>query len=279
MVKLTHENSLLLEIKNLSENGKIRNSVALGTQTNGSALTAPEAEIRIQKLIPTVLQRINAVQFYLDLIESMDYAPYLGSQNSLPEEQKALIDLSDSDLQVQINLFNSKPFPLIVFIVLSGFFSNLVSLEDCIAKIINIVYDLIPYNRRYSDLQVHQELESKIPNGILTVHLRNFRAIGQNAKPDKTGSAFNIAREIRNELVHDDIAEVIFFPTLSLLGFSPDMDLYFNNSFFPPGTPPKHRDTEMIAFCQNAYDETLNFVDECYRLINADLQQGSVLPV
>lgn len=97
-------------------------------------------------------------------------------------------------------------------------------------------------------------------------------------KLDKTGSPFNIAREIRNQLVHDDIAEVVFFPTLSLLGF-PNTDLYFNNLFFPPNTPPKHSDTEIIAFCKDVYQKTVDFVDECYRLIHDDLQNSGSLPV
>ncbi|MYA71952.1 hypothetical protein F4Y19_18125, partial [Candidatus Poribacteria bacterium] len=172
-----------------------------------------------------------------------------------------MIDFSDSDLQVQINVSNSDTFLLIVFIVLNGFFSNLVSLEDCVAKIINIVYDLLQDDRR--SYKIRQELENKKPTGNLTAHLRTFHVVDQNGNLDKTGSPFNIAREIRNQLVHDDIAEVVFFPTLSLLGLS-DLDLYFNNLFFPPNTPPKHSDTEIIAFCKDVYQKTVDFVDECW---------------
>ena len=279
MVNLRHENSLVQEINNLSANGKIGDSIALTTQTNGSKLTAQGAETKIQKLIPTAGQRLNATMFYLDLMENMEYVPYLGGVSSPAPEQKTLIDFSDSDLHVQMHLLKRETFPLVLFIILNGFFSNLVSLEDCVAKVINIVYDLIPYNKRYSGLQIHQELKNKIPNRTLTAHLRAFRAIGQDRKPDKTGSAFNIAREIRNQLVHDDIAEIVFFPTLSLLGFSPDLHLYFNNSLFPANTPPKHNDTEMITFCKDVYQKTIDFVDECYRLICADLQHSGTLPV
>ncbi len=265
MVELTNENSLLQKIEELATNGKIQSTVGL---------TAQDAKTKIQKLIPTIRQRINAVRFYLNLMRNMNYAPYLGGQPSLSE--KPLIDFSDSDLQVQINLLNSNPFPLVVFVVLNGFCSNLVSLEDCVAKVINIIYDLLQ-NDRFG-YKIRQELDNKRPNGTLTAHLHTFYAIGKDGKPDKIGSAFNIAKEIRNQLVHDDIAEVVFFPTLSLLGL-PDLDLYFNNLFFPENTPPKHNDTEMIAFCQNAYDETVNFVDECYKLIHADLQRCGVLPI
>ena len=275
-MNLTHENSLLQEIDNLSASGKIQDSVASTAQGIGSGLTAQEAEIKIQRLIPTTRQRFNAAKFYLDAMANMNYAPYLGSQSTFSEEQKSLIDFSDRNLHVQINLLNPESLPLIVFLVLQGFFSNLVSLEDCIAKIINIVYDLLQDDRH--SYKIRQKLENKIPNGNLTVHLLTFHAIGQNGKPDKTGSAFNIAKEIRNQLVHDDIAEVVFFPTLSLLGLS-DLDLYFNNLFFPANTPPKHSDTEIIAFCKNVYQKTVDFVDECYRLIRDDLQHSGTLPV
>ncbi len=270
MVNLTNEASLLQKIEELAAKGKIHSSVGLAGQA---------AETKIGKLIPTAGQRLNATMFYLDLMENMEYVPYLSSVSSSAPEQEPLIDFSDSDFQVQMHLLKRETFPLVLFIILNGFFSNLVSLEDCIAKVINVVHDLIAYNRRYSGLQIRQELENKRRSGTLTAHLRAFHAIGQDGKPDKTGSAFNIAREIRNQLVHDDIEEVIFFPALSLLGLSPDMDLYFNNLFFPAHTPPKHNDTEMIAFCQHAYEETVNFVDECYRLICADLQRSGSLPV
>lgn len=267
MVRLTNENNLLQKIEDLAANGKLGNSVGL---------TAQAAEAKIQKLIPTTRQRINAARFYLDAMENMNYALYLESQSSFSEEQKPLIDFSNSDLQVQINVSNPDTFLLIVFIVLNGFFSNLISLEDCVAKTINITYDLLQ-NDRHS-YKIRQKLENKIPNGNLTVHLLTFHAIDRNGKPDKTGSAFNIAREIRNQLVHDDIAEIVFFPTLSLLGL-PHLGLYFNNLFFPPNTPPKHGDTEIIAFCKNVYQKTFDFVDECYRLIRDDLQHSGALPV
>lgn len=270
MVNLTNEASLLQKIEELAAKGKIESSVGLTQQA---------AEDKIQKLIPTTGQRFNATMFYLDLMEHMEYVPYLRDVSSPAPERDPLIDFSDNDLHVQMHLLKRETFPLVLFIILNGFFSNLVSLEDCVAKVINIVYNLIPYNKRYSGLQIRQGLENKIPNGTLTAHLRAFRAIGQDGKPDETGSVFNIAREIRNKLVHDDIAEIVLFPTPSLLGFSPDFHLYFNNFFFPAHTPAKHNDTEMIAFCKDAYQKTVDFVDECYRLIRDDLQQSDVLPV
>lgn len=276
MVNLTHEAGFLQKIGDLAANGKILNSAKLTATGNGSGLTMEEAESKIRKLLPTTRQRVNAAKFYLAAIENMDYAPYLGGQHFLSEEQKPLIDFLDSDLQVQINVLNSDTFLLIVFIVLNGFFSNLVSLEDCVAKIINIVYDLLQDDR--FSYKIRQELENKTPTGNLTAHLRAFHVVDQNGDLDKTGSPFNIAREIRNQLVHDEIGEIVFFPTLSLLGF-PNTDLYFNNLFFPANTPPKHSDTEIIAFCKDVYQKTVDFVDECYRLIRADLQQNGVLPV
>ena len=275
-MNLTHENSLLQEINNLSASGKIQDSVALTAQGTGSGLTAQEAEIKIQKLIPTTRQRLNATKFYLDAIENMNYAPYLESQSSLPEVQKPLIDFSDNDLEVQINLLNSEPFLLIVFVVLNGFFSNLVSLEDCVAKIINIVYDLLQ-DDDYSS-KIGQELTKKIPGGNLTAHLHAFRAIGQDGKPDTTGSPFNIAREIRNKLVHDDIDNVmVSLSPISLSGFSQVPKLHFHDSFFPTNT--NSTNTEMTTFCKEAYEGTIDFVDECYRLIHADLQRSGMLPV
>ena len=275
-MNLTHENNLLQEINNLSASGKIQDSVALTAQGVGSGLTAQNAEIKIQKLIPTTHQRLSAAKFYLNAIEKMNYAPYLGRQSSFSEEQRSLIDFSDSNLHVEINLLNPDPFPLIVFLILQGFFSNLVSLEDCIAKIINIAYDLIPSDERPSD--VGKALDSKIPKGNLIHHLRTFHAISQDGKLDETGSRFNIAKKIRNELVHDDIDGVmISLSSISLSGSPAVPKLHFHNSFFPANTTPAN--TEMIAFCQNVYDETISFVDECYRLIHADLQQSGVLPI
>ena len=276
MVELTNENSLLQRIREFATNRKIRNSVKLTASGEGSRLTAAEVKPEIEKLIPTTRQRINAAKFHLDAMENMNCAPYLGSQHSLPAEQKSLIEFSSSDVQVQINLLNSSSLTLVIFILLNGFFSNLVSLEDCVAKIINIIYDLTSHDRPSS---VRQALKKKIPSGNLTMHLCTFHAIGQDGKLDKTGSIFNIAREIRNQLTHGDITEIVLFPRLSLSGVSSDLDLYFSNSYFPPNTPPEHRNTEMIAFCQNAYDETVNFVDECYRLICDDLQHSEVLPI
>ena len=276
-MNLTHENNLLQEINNLSASGKIQDSVALTAQGVGSGLPAQNAEIKIQKLIPTTRQRLSAAKFYLNAIEKMNYGPYLGRQSSFSEEQRSLIDFSDSNLHVEINLLNPDTFPLIVFLILQGFFSNLVSLKDCIAKIINIAYDLLQDDRQ--SYKIRQELENKKPNGNLTSHLFAFHVVDQNGNLDKTGSAFNIAREIRNQLVHDEIAEIVLFPSWSLLGFSSDLDLYFNSSFFPAGSIPKHRDTEMIAFCKDVYQKTVDFVDKCYRLIRDDLQHSGVLPV
>ena len=280
MVELKNENSLLREIGGLIPNREIRDSVALTTRRSGSGLTAQEAKTKIQRLIPTTLQRLSAAKFYLTAMENMNFAPYLGSQFSLPEEQnplEPLVNFLDSDVQVQINLLNPELFPLVVFLVLQGFFSNFVSLEDCIAKIINIAYDLIPSDERPSD--IGKALNNKIPHGNLTTHLRTFHAIGQDGKMNETGSSFNIAKKIRNKLVHDEIAEIVLFPSWSLLGVSSDLDLYLNNSFFPDGTVPKDADTEIITFCKKAYDETVGFVDECYQLIRDDLQRSGGLPV
>ena len=275
-MNLTHENNLLQEINNLSASGKIQDSVALTAQGVGSGLPAQNAEIKIQKLIPTTRQRLSAAKFYLNAIEKMNYGPYLGRQSSFSEEQRSLIDFSDSNLHVEINLLNPDTFPLIVFLILQGFFSNLVSLEDCIAKIINIAYDLIPSDERPSD--VGKALDSKIPKGNLIHHLRTFHAISRDGKLDETGSRFNIAKKIRNELVHDDIDGVmISLSSISLSGSPAVPKLHFHNSFFPANTTPAN--TEMIAFCQDVYDETISFVDECYRLIYADLQQRGVLPI
>ena len=137
MVNLMHEASLLQKIEDLATNGKIQSTVGL---------TAQDAETKIQKLLPTTQQRINAAKFYLDVMENMNYARYLAGRSSLSEDQKPLIDFSDIDLYVQIDLLNPDAFPLVVFILLNGFFSNLVGSEDCVAKVINIVYDLVSYD-------------------------------------------------------------------------------------------------------------------------------------
>lgn len=289
MVNLIHEPSLLQKINELAAKRQIQNSVKLTTQGSGSGLTGEEAESKIKKLLPTTRQRINAIKFYLDLIECLDSDFYLKIQVPLPTESetvsplKPFIGFSDDDsLNVQIKLLENtgsilrERSALVVFIVLNGFFSNLVSLEDCMAKIINIVYDLIQVDERPSDIR--KALNNKLPTALLTSHLRTFHAIGQDGKRDETGSPFNIAREIRNKLVHDDIDSVVVsFAPISLSGSASAPRLHFYNSFFAPGTDPA--DTEMIAFCKKAYNETVGFVNECYQLIRDDLQRSGTLPV
>ena len=278
MVNLKHEASLLQKIEDFAANGKIQNSVGL---------TKRAVESKIQKLIPTTKQRINAAKFYLDLMERMDSDFYLAI-SSLTEPQtvsppKPFIDFSDDDsVHVQIKLLENnntilrERSALVVFVVLNGFFSNLVSLEDCVAKIINIVYDLLQNDRHSS--KIRQELENKIPNGNLSSHLRTFHATSQDGKLDETGSPFNIAKKIRNELVHDDIDGVIIsLSSISLSGSPAVPKLHFHNSFFPANTAPAN--TEMITFCKDVYQKTVDFVDECYRLIRDDLQHSGVLPV
>ena len=282
MVNLTHEASLLQEIEDLATNRKIQDSVEL---------TAQDAKSEIEKLVQIIRQRFNAAQFHFNAIQNMDSDFYLRIQNLSPTElklewssaSKSFVNFTDNDFHVQINLLdNDDPtvlfenLALIVLIVLNGFFSNLVSLEDYVAETIKIVYDLKPSDERPS--YIRQALDNKWPNGNLIPHLRAFHAVDQNGKPDETGSIFNIAKGIRNKLMHDDIDDVVVsFSAISLSGSVSAPKLHFHNSFFAPNTIPPH--TEMIAFCQNAYNETVNFVDECYRLIHADLQQSGVLPI
>lgn len=279
MVNLTYAQSLLQEIDNLVK-GQIQNSVGL---------TPQEAKLKIERLIRTTQQRINATEFHLNLIESMDFDYYLQIQFSRPSEPedllppKTFIDFSDlNTVDVQIELLKNKhntvreKSALVVFIVLNGFFSNLVSLDDCVAKIINIVYNLLLTDRQ--SYKVPQALENKMPNGQLTAHLRTFHAIDQAGNRDKTGSSFNIAREIRNQLIHDDIDSVVH-PLSPLSGFTSDPKLIFYNSFFPANTSPTSPTTEVITFCKDVFQKTVDFVDNCYRLTCDDLQQSGNLPV
>ncbi len=269
MVNLTPETSLLQKIGDFAANRKIQNSVGL---------TAQDAETKIQKLIPTTHQRLNAARFYLDLMESVDYAPYIVSKFSLPTEQKPLIDFSDSDLHVQINLLNPDTFPLVVFIVLHGFFSNIVGSDDCVVKIINIVYGLLKNDRDGSEIR--QELENKIPNGLLTRHLRDFHLVSRRGNPDQVGFSFNIAKQIRNQLTHDHINDLVDFPTIFDLSGPLEgsiFKLHFNPTFFPASI--RRENTELTTFCNSVFKETVDFVDECYRLIHGKLQHSGVLPV
>lgn len=276
MVNLTHEASLLQKIEELATNRKTQDSVEVAAQ---------ETKSSIEKLVQITQQRFNAAKFYFNAIQNMESDFYLGLQVISPTElewsfvSKSFVNFTDNDFKVKINLLNnnSEMLPensaLVVFIVLSGFFSNLVSLEDCIAKIINIVYDLKPSDDRPS--YIRQALDNKFPNGNLIRHLRVFHAIGQDRKPDKKGSTFNIAREIRHQLVHDDIDGVMISSSLiPLSGSTAVTKIHFRDSFFPPNRDSAN--TEMVAFCQNAYDATVNFVDECYKLIRDDLQHSGV---
>ena len=280
MVNLTHEASILQKIRAFAANGKIQSSVGL---------TEQDAKSKIEKLIPTTKQRINAAKFYLDLIEHMDSDFYQAIQASPPIESqtvsplKPFIDFSDDDsLQVKIKLLENnnstlrEKSALIVFIILNGFFSNLTGSEDCVVRIINIIYDLIPDNR--SSFQIRQKLEQEAGRGYLARHLRNFHAIVRNGTQNKKGSPFAIATRIRNELTHDDIEDVmISSSSISLSGLSPVRKLSFHPRFFPDNTDPVN--TEIIAFCQSVFKETVDFVDECYRLIERKLQRSGSLPV
>ena len=280
MVNLTHEQSLLQKIDNLTSNNQIQNSVGLPPQ---------DVEIKIKRLIQIAKQRIKAVEFHLNLIESMDLDYYLQIQFSPPSETedllppKTFIDFSgQNSVDVLIELLENKQntlreeSALIVFIVLNGFFSNLVSLDDCVAKIINITYNLLQNDRQ--SYKVPQELKNKMPNGQLTAHIQTFYAIDHTGKIDKTGSSFNIAREIRNQLIHDDIDSVVH-PLSPLSGFASDPKLIFYNSFFPANTSPTSPATEVITFCKHVFQETVDFVDNCYRLTCQDLQQSGYLPI
>ena len=280
MVTLIHEQSLLKEIDNLTSQNQIQNSVGL---------TPQEIKSKIERLIKTTQQRINATELHLNLIEKIDTDFYLRIQAPQSKEveellpSKTIIDFSDNNsVDIQIKLLENnyttvrETSSLVVFIVLNGFFTNLVSLDDCMAKIINIVYNLLMNDRQ--SYKVRQALENKMPNGKLTSHLRAFHAIDQNGNRDKNGSPFNIAREIRNQLIHDDIDSVVH-PTSPLSGFTSDPKLNFYISFFPPNTSPTSPTTEVITFCQDVFQETVKFVDVCYKLTCDDLQQTGVLPV
>ena len=280
MVNLTHEQSLLQEIDNLVSQNQIQNS---------AGLTPQDAESKIVRLVQITKQRIKAVEFHLNLIESTDLDYYLQIQFSPPSEPedllppKTLIDFSgQNSVDVQIELLENKhntlreESALVVFIVLNGFFSNLISLDDCVAKIINIVYNLSQTDRQ--SYKVPLALKNKMPNGQLTAHLQTFYAIDQTGNREKTGSPFNIAREIRNQLIHDDIDSVVH-PLSSLSGFTSNRKLNFHSSFFPVNTSPTSPTTEVITFCKDVFQKTVNFVDVCYKLTCDDLQQSGVLPV
>ena len=281
MVNLTHEVSLLQKIEELATNGKIQSTVGL---------TAQKAENKIQKLIPTTKQRINAAKFYLDLIERTDFDFYMTIQTPPPSESetvsppKPFIDFSDDDsLQVQIRLLENtnstvrEKSALIVFIVLNGFFSNLAGSVDCMMRIINIIYDLIPDNR--PSFQIRQKLEKKVGSREhLARHLGKFHAIDRNNIQNKKGSPFAIATTIRNQLTHDDIEDVMVSASpISLSGLSTEYKLHFHLRFFPDNTDPVN--TEILAFCQSVFKETVDFVDECYRLLERKLQRSGSLPV
>ena len=280
MVNLTNEASLLQKIEELAANEKIQSSVGL---------TKQDVKNKIWKLLLTTRQRVNATKFYLDLIGRIDTDFYLAIQNPLLIESqtvsppKPFVDFSDDDsLHVQIELLeNTKSIlrersALIVFIVLNGFFSNLAGSEDCVARIINIIYDLIPDSR--SSFQIRRKLENEEGRGHLARHLRNFHAIDRNGIQNKKESPFAIATTIRNQLIHDDIEDVVISPSsISLSGLPSEGKLYFHAQFFPNNTDIEN--TEIIIFCQHVFEETVVFIDECYRLIERKLQRSRNLPV
>lgn len=300
MVNLTHEGNLLQKIDVFYARGKIQSTVGLTTEN---------ARSKIKQLIPTTRQHLNAAKFYLDSMGNIDYGAYLRGEPFPPVDQRPQIDFFNNDLQGQINLLTPDALPsivflilrneeppdvqilklnpntlrLIVFLVVSGFLSHLVSSEDCLAKIINIVYDLIPYNKRYLGSDIRKELKNKIPNGKLVRHLRSFHAVTRTGGQDienKKGSPFNIAKQIRNQLTHDDITDIIEFPpTISLSGFVDDSELklHFHDSFFHGNPDPDKK--EITFFCNYVFKETVDFIDECYRLILGKLRHSGCLPV
>ncbi len=284
MVNFINEQSLLEEIEHLAGKGKIHDSAGLTPQGTGSKLTSQEAELEIRWLIPTTRQRLNATKLYLDLMEHINFDYYLKIPVPLDPESllpsNDFIDVSDDDtVNIQFKLLENnhtvhrETTALVVFSVLNGFFSNLVSLEDCVAKIINIVYDLHQNDRESH--KIRQKLTNKIPNGNLTIHLGNFHVIDQSGNLDKTGSPFNIAKQIRNQLIHGNIDSVVVSPVL-LSGFPPEK-LYFQSSFFPTNT--NRTGTEITTFCNSVFKETVDFIDECYKLILGELQNRGCLPV
>ncbi len=300
MVNLAHESILLQKIEDFYTRGKIQGTVGL---------TVEQATLKIKQLIPTTSQRLNAVKFYLDSMENVDYVSCIRNRFSGIAEQKQSFVFSNSDFKGEINLLtpdalhsivfltfkdgkqqyiqslkmNQHTLPLIVFLVVSGFLSHLVSSEDCLSKIINIVYDLISYNKRYHGSDLRIKLKNKIPHGELTRHLCSFFALPQKIGQDienKIGSPFNISKQIRNRLTHDDITDIINFPSaISLSGFVDDSDLnlFFDKVFFPDNTMLD--DTEIIAFCRSIFKETVKFIDDCYRLIHDKLRSSGKLPV
>ena len=300
MVNLTHEHNLLHKIEVFYARGKLQNTVGLTTE---------EARSKIMQLIPTTKQRLNAAKFYLDSMENIDYVSCMRNQLSGITEQKQPFVFSNRYLKGQINLLtpdalpsivflmlqdgkqpdvhflklNPDILPLIIFLVVSGFLSHLISTEDCLAKIINIVYDLMSYNKRYLGYNIRINLKNRIPNGELTRHLRSFHALPRKGGQDienKKGSSFNIAKQIRNELTHDDITDIIDFPsTISLSGFVDDSDLklHFHDSFFHDNPDPNKK--EITVFCNSVFTETVDFIDECYKLILGKLRHSGCLPV
>ncbi len=300
MVNLAHEGILLQKIEGFYKNGKIHGTVGL---------TLEQARQKIKKLMRTTQQRLNAAQFYLDSMGNIDYAAYLRDEPFPPVDQSQQINFSNNDLQGKINLLtpdalpsivflmlrneeppnaqifklNPNTLPLVIFLMVSGFLSHLVSLEDCLAKIINIIYDLMPYNTRYQGSTIRKKLKVKIPNGGLIRHLRAFHPItrknGKQVENEK-GSNFNIAKQIRNQLTHDDITDIIEFPpTISLAGYVDDSELklHFHDSFFYGNPDPNKR--EITFFCNYVFKETVDFIDECYSLILGKLKSRGRLPV
>ena len=283
MVNLTCEQSLLQEIEHLAGKGKIHDSAGLTKQVTGSMLTDEVAKSTLEKLIPTTRQRLNATKFYLDLMDHTDYAPYLIINDFPSTEQKPIIDFSGSNLIVEIKLVDIDTLYLVLFVVLHGFFSNLTGTEDCLAKVINIVYDLIPYDKHYLGSDMRKKLKNKIPNGRLIHHLRTFHPITRKNGAEvehKKGSPFNISKLIRNKFTHDDITDIIEFPsTKNLSGAVADsnLKLFFDKDYFPANTP--REDTEVITFCHKVFKETVDFVDECYKLILGKLRHSGCLPI
>ena len=276
MVNFTNEQNLLEEIEHLAGKGQIQDSAGLTQQVTGSMLTSGEAKSTLEKLIPTTRQRLSATKFYLDLMEHMDFNFNLSHYHSPPTEQKPVIDLQSRDIIFQIKLLNKDTFMLVLFVILNGFFSNLTGAEDCLTKIINIIYDL--FEKRYNGINICQKLGKEIPTGKLTRHLRYFYAVNTKGQQNKKGTPFAIATEIRNQLIHDQIDDLVTFSsTYPLSGSSPKAKFNFHDSFFPENTDAQ--ETEITAFCERVFKETEDFIDNCYKLIHSKLQSRGCLPV
>ncbi|MFC1716620.1 hypothetical protein ACFL6S_23330 [Candidatus Poribacteria bacterium] len=270
MISFPHEQELMEDIDRIESNMRISPS---------AGLLPTDIRETVKKLIESTKQRTRVSDIYLDMIRNLNCAPYLTRLNSSPpfSDQpisNPLISCSDTDYQIAVTPENNEAFCSFLCLIVDGFFSNLIGASDSFAKIVNILYNCINSMDNIYLHKVRDRLVSRIPRGRLTVTIKTFHP------RNPSGSIFNVAKDIRNELTHD-ILDVMDFPPLhAMYGRLPESALrfHFKERFFQ-SLVSSRVDRELTRFCTAAHEELAGFIDGAYGMMLNKLNTTGQIPV